>query len=284
MAILREGRLSLSCNQAALSMKVGLKRTLSVAGRLNVAEVEIPKTGRVGNVKASLRVNGSEIAIDNFRASAYGGVVTVKGKADLSKNFLEGLEMTIDNMKIGEWYRLSGAGPGELNGKLDASMKLASSALVADSLTGNGWVKLSDVSSRGIPLQKNLLVLLFIPKLATMKFSSIYSELSLKKSKLYNVKCTGKGDPLDFNANGWVGLSGGIFQDAEGVFSGDFVRGLPPIVKNSLLPVPGDNEKRLFKCTISGTFQKPSCRVDERIQQQAVHNVFDAIGRFFRKR
>ncbi len=62
---------------------------------------------------------------------------------------------------------------------------------------------------------------------------------------------------------------------------------MPPLIQNSLSPVSGDNDKRSFKCGISGTFKNPHVQIDERIQQRAVNNVFDAIGtelgRIFRK-
>jgi uncharacterized protein involved in outer membrane biogenesis len=287
ISIQREGRSELECNGVTISMKVGLKRTLTLEGRLGIAELEIAKTWRIEKLKASLRVLGNEVTLKNCQASAYGGVLSIKGDADVSEGTLNGLDINVDNVKIGEWYRLNGVGQGELTGKLDAAVKLGYSKLVVDSLNGTGWIKMTNVSARNIPLQKSILVRLITPKLAAVRFSRIYSDFTLSKGKIHNEKCIGKGDPLDFTSDGWIGLGGGISQNAEGILSEDLVRVLPPMVKNSLLSVPGDDEKRSFKCAISGTFKNPKYHVDERIQQQTVHNVFDALGkglgRFFKK-
>jgi hypothetical protein len=268
-------------------LKIGLKRTLTLQGRLAVADLEVLDTWRAVKVKATFQVNGAEAVVDNFHATLYGGALTVKGSADLSAGVLHTLSLSLVDLQLDRWYRASGTAPGDLRGRMDCSLDFMESALAVDSLKGNGWTKLTDVSARNIPLQRNLFVVLVIPMLSRITFERIYADLSLKNGKLSTRQLTGKGTPLDFKGDGRIGLDGAFSGNVEGVFSGDFVRSLPPLVKNSLSPVSGDNDKRSFKCRISGTFNNPHVQIDERIRQRAVNNVFDAIstglGRLFKK-
>ena len=268
-------------------LKIGLKRTLSLQGRLAVADLEVLDTWRAARVKSTFHVNGAEAVVDDVHATLYGGALTAKGSVDLSAGALQKLSLSLVNVALDQWYRAAGIAAGDVKGRMDFSMDFMQSALAVDSLKGNGWVTFIDVSARGTPLQKNLIVVLVIPKLSIITFDRIYADLSLKNGKLSTRHLTGKGTPLDFNGDGRIGLDGALSGNVEGVFSGDFARSLPPLVKNSLSPVSGDNDKRSFKCGISGTFKNPHVQIDERIQQRAVNNVFDAIGtelgRIFRK-
>ncbi|HEX7511531.1 MAG TPA: AsmA-like C-terminal region-containing protein [Chitinivibrionales bacterium] len=277
--IRKDNKEQVDCSGISCAMSVELKRMLQMAGRLEIGHVRLFNAWSVASLKASVHINGVEAAIDNCRASVYGGTLSLKGSVDITKGELDTCTVELDDMKLEDWYRLAGVGPGTLTGALDGAMKLTRSALAADSLTGKGWVKMTDVSARDIPLQKNLLVLLVVPKLATMRFNRIYSDLVLKNGRVYTKKCVGRGDPLNFSADGWVGLNGALSENAEGIFSADFVRELPPLIKNSLLPVPDNSDERSFKCSFSGAFKNPKCSVDERIQRRAVGNVIDEIGK-----
>jgi hypothetical protein len=227
----------------------------------------------------SVSIKDMEAEVDKCHAYIYGGDLSINGNVNLAEAYLNRLNLSLENLKLDDWYHSTGIGQGNLTGKVDAVMKMAPCKLDFDSLVGKGWIRMTNVGAHNIPLQKNLLLLLVIPKLSVMNFSRITSDFALGNGKLYTPNCKGKGDPFDFNSNGWVSADGKLSENVEGVFSKEFVSCLPSIVKNSLLSVEGDKDKRSFKCAISGTFKNPQCKVDERIQRRAVNNVFDVIGK-----
>jgi hypothetical protein len=121
-----------------------------------------------------------------------------------------------------------------------------------------------------------------VPKLATMHFSRISSDLDLGNGKIRTENVMGEGDPMDFKAGGWVDMSGNFSERVNAEFSGELMRELPPLFRESLLPVEGDPDKRAFTCSASGTFKKPRVSVDQRIVNRAVGNIITEIGKFFR--
>jgi hypothetical protein len=188
----------------------------------------------------------------------------------------------VSHVKLDQWYADEKAGPGRLSGKLDASMDFQSGPLCMDSLKARGRILVTGVAASDLPLQKNLLVALMVPKLAAMHFSRISSDLDLKKGKIYTENVKGEGDPMEFKADGWVDMDGYFSERITAEFTGEFMSALPPFFRKSLLPVEGDPDKRAFTCSASGTFKKPHVTVDQRIVNRAVGNIITEIGKFFR--
>jgi hypothetical protein len=272
----------------SIFMKVGLKRELTLDGRISVAEIALSGNLRVSQCKSSFRLRGMNVFLDDFRSVCYGGSLSARGAADLSEGMLNSLTIALRDAKLNEWNPAPKKADGTVNGKLDVSIDFDKSALGLDSLKGKGRLTATDVVAQGTSLQKSLVLLLFIPKLATLSFSKIHTDLSLAKGKIHTGNFYGKGDPMDFTADGWIDLKENFSERIEGTFSADFSRNLPPLIKNSLLPVKGDDDKRLFQCTAWGTFDNPKLKVDQKIVDRAIGNVFDEIGKglenLFRKK
>jgi hypothetical protein len=262
-----------------LSLTIGLDHGLVLNGRLSASDLTIMDNYRFTGCKASIRIKGTEVFLQDCRASFYGGALSIKGAVDLTGNTVNSLLVSLTDLKLEEWYRAQGQGKGELSGTMNAFMALDKSKFAVDSLRGKGWVKATAVSTHGTSLQKNLVLRLIIPKLETLKFSKIYSDLVVKNGAIYTGNFYGKGDPVDFKADGLIKMNGQLSERIEGVFSADFSNGLPDIVRNSLLPVEGNKEKRAFKCSIQGTVDNPHLEIDQRIVNRAVNNVFEAIGK-----
>jgi hypothetical protein len=161
-------------------------------------------------------------------------------------------------------------------------MDFRPSLLCVDSLKASGAIKITGVAASDLPLQKNLIVVIAVPKIATMRFSRISSDLDLKNGKIFTENIKGEGDPMDFKADGWVDMDGRFSERVNAEFSGEFMRTLPSLFQKSLLPVEGDPDKRAFTCTASGTFKNPHVSVDQRIVNRAVGNIITEIGKFFR--
>ena len=279
LSVTQERSVIMDCKGVGLSMKVGFDRGLTLKGSCGADSVALIDAWHATDLRAGITINGPRIALNDCKADCYGGRVSFKAAADLSRSLLENASIAAAHIKLDRWYADEKAGPGRLSGKLDMSMTFEQSALDLDSLKARGTAAITNVAANDLPIQKNLLVNLAVPKLATMHFSKISSDLQLGKGKIYNEKTRGEGDPMDFAAAGRVDMKGYFSERINAEFSGDFMRTLPPFVQKSLLPVEGDPDKRAFNCSASGTFKNPHVSVDQRIVDRAVGNVIDEIGK-----
>ena len=272
----------MDCKGIGLSMKIRLDRSIALDGACEADSICLLDAWRLTRLKAGLRIKGLAVMLDNCRAECYGGRISVKAMVDMAQGTLEECGFSVSHVKLDQWYADEKAGPGRLSGKLDASMDFQSGPLCMDSLKARGRILITGVAASDLPLQKNLLVALMVPKLAAMHFSRISSDLDLKKGKIYTENVKGEGDPMEFKADGWVDMDGYFSERINAEFTGEFMRALPPFFQKSLLPVEGDPDKRAFTCSASGTFKKPHVTVDQRIVNRAVENIITEIGKFFR--
>jgi hypothetical protein len=272
----------MDCRGLGLSMKIGLDRSIALDGACEADSVCLLEAWHLTRLKAGLKIRGLKVTLDNCKAECYGGRISARAGADLTRSTLDELGIAVSHVKLDQWYADEKAGPGRLTGKLDASMDFQPSMLCVDSLKASGTIKITGVAASDLPLQKNLIVVLAVPRLATMHFSKISSDLDLKNGKIFTENIKGEGDPMDFKADGWVDMDGRFSERVNAEFSGEFMRTLPPLFQKSLLPVEGDPDKRAFTCSASGTFKNPHVSVDQRIVNRAVENIITEIGKFFR--
>jgi hypothetical protein len=272
----------MDCKGLGLSMKIGLDRSIALEGACEADSICLIDAWRLTRLKAGIRVSGLAVTLDNCRAECYGGRISAKASADLAQGTLEQCGVSVSRVKLDQWYADEKAVPGRMSGKVDASMDFERCPLRLDSLKAKGRILAAGVAASDLPLQKNLLVALMVPKLAAMHFSRISSDLVLEKGKIYTENVKGEGDPMDFKADGWVDMDGYFSERINAEFSGEFMRTLPPLLQKSLLPVDGSPDKRAFTCSASGTFKKPRVTVDQRIVNRAMGNIINEIGKFFR--
>jgi hypothetical protein len=267
------------CHGLYSSIKLRLDKALSVKGIFHIDEISLPQNLRFTKFKMTFRTDGNKVDVDNCRAFIYGGNINVYGSVRISDMYITGLDIDVDNIKIGEWYNASAHSSGKIGGRLSASMKFMPGLLRPDSLLGRGKLQVKDIYAVDLPFQNNLFVFLLMPKFTEMKFRRISSGIVLEKGRIYNENCKGYGDPIYFAAEGWIGLDGNVSENIKGTFTKEFVSNLSSVVRKSLLPVNNENDRRAFEIKVSGSLENPHCSVDERIQQRAVNNVFDAIGK-----
>ena len=213
----------MDCRGIGLSMKIGLDRDIALDGACEADTVSLLGAWRLTRLKAGLTVKGLAVVLDNCRAECYGGKISLKARADLARGALEELGIVVSHVKLDQWYADEKIGPGKLSGKLDASMDFQPGMVCLDSLKARGTIKIMGVAASDLPLQKNLIVALMVPKLAAMHFSKISSDLDLKKGKIYTENIKGEGDPMDFKADGWVDMNGYFSERVNAEFSGEFM-------------------------------------------------------------
>ncbi|MCU0608438.1 MAG: AsmA-like C-terminal region-containing protein [Chitinispirillaceae bacterium] len=258
------------------SMKIKLKRTLNIEGKCTIADIALVNQWHLTKLKCDFHLAGLTAVIDRCGADCYGGRVTLDGSLDLAKNSLESLRLSAKGLHLDQCYAAAKAGPGTVTGTLTAAMTFHKSQLFTDSLKAKGHLKISDLSASNLPIQKTLFVGLFIPKMASLKFSRISSDLVLGRGRLHTENFNGFGDVLDFKAHGSIGLNGYVNEKVTVIFSRDFTRTLPDLVRTSLLPVPPD--RRSFSCTVRGFMQNPLVAVDQRIINRTAANALNSDG------
>lgn len=270
------------CRGIGLTMKIGFDRRVTLDGRCEADSMGLLGAWRVTRLKAGLTVRGTKATVANCKAECYGGKISVKAAVDLEQGVLDELGITVSHVNLDQWYADEKPAPGRLTGSLDAFMNFRPSVLCVDSLKAGGRITITGIAAFDLPLQKNLIVVLTVPKLAAMHFSKISSDLDLDKGKIFTENIIGEGDPMDFKADGWVDMEGRFSEHVDAEFSGEFMRMVPSLFQKSMLPVEGDPDKRAATGTASGTFKSPHISIDQRIINRAVGNIFSEIGKFFK--
>jgi len=77
-----------------------------------------------------------EAEVDKCHAYIYGGDLSINGNVNLAEAYLNRLNLSLENLKLDDWYHSTGIGQGNLTGKVDAVMKMAPCKLDFDSLVG----------------------------------------------------------------------------------------------------------------------------------------------------
>jgi hypothetical protein len=263
------------------AMKFSYDKPLLLDGKIAVRSLRFGGLWDIVRLKAKLAVSDLNVTLSQCRGEFYGGTADASGKTDLSLGTIENFHFELSHVNLKKLYEGSRIGKGECSGELDGKIDMNESPLDPDSLNGIGKVMLSDVEAHDLPLQNSLFVFIAVPKLRDITFSRLGTDLTVKNGRIFTPYIHGEGEPLEVNADGWVGFNGQLSEKCEAVFSPDFSGGLPPVVERSL--DKKDDGRRSFKCSVSGTFANPQLQVDKRIVRRVVKNVFHDAAKGWEK-
>jgi hypothetical protein len=147
--------------------------------------------------------------------------------------------------------------------------------LIPDSIAGTGSFEIKDMVADNIPLQRTLVMLLALPGLSHVEFDRVRSPLKVEGGKIYT-QMEATGEPLAFNSDGWTRLDGYFRQEVSGLLSEEFVDTLRPIIRSGL--VRQEDGRRLFECTVRGTFEDPRLTLKQGTVRRAVRSMFRSLG------
>jgi hypothetical protein len=263
-----------------IRMRIGYAKTLTLAGKASAQRLTLAGLWDVENVRASLHVSDLAVVLENCRGEFYGGKCVASGEADLGENILEGFRAELSHVNLTKLYQASRI-RGQCDGRLDAKVEFGRSILAPDSLKGRGKVALSKVSVHDLPLQNSLVVFVTVPQIRNIAFSKISTSLEIRGGKIFTPDVQGDGDPLDIRADGWVAFDGYFSEKMDGIFSRELVSSFHRVIANSLDEAP--DGRKSFKCTAYGKFSNPRIDIDRKIQERAVNNVIDEVGKFFKR-
>lgn len=281
VSVEQKGQGILSGSGISVRMRIGYAKTLTLAGKASAKRLTLSGLWDLENVHTSLRVSDLDVVLEHCRGDFYGGKCIASGEADLGENVLEGFRAELSHVNLTKLYQASRIRQGQCDGRLDAKVEFGRSMLAPDSLKGRGRVALSKVSVHDLPLQSSLIVFVAIPQIRNITFSKISTSLEIRNGKVFTPDIQGDGDPIDIRADGWVAFDGYFSHKLEGIFSRELVSSFHRVIANSLDDAP--DGRKSFKCTVYGKFNNPRIDIDRKIQERAVSNVIDEVGKFFRK-
>lgn len=140
---------------------------------------------------------------------------------------------------------------------------------------------MTDVSLRDLPVQRSIITVVAVPQVRNITLSSLGADLQVRSGRIETPNVEGRGHPLDVRAKGWVAFNGRFSEGLTGIFDRETVLQFHPVISNSFNSEP--DGRKSFSCVVHGTMADPEIDIDRKITERAVHNVFDAVRKFFTK-
>jgi hypothetical protein len=233
------------------------------------------------NLKGKARLEKNELQLSGIEAELFEGDLELDLAANLATKRLHDLTARCSKVNLEQLYRSQPKNPGSISGTATVDLVLNASAIHPDSLEGKASLTVKSIVAHQLPIQKNLLVMIALPDLDTLRFDKITTDITIDKGKLHTHPLHGSGTPISFTSEGYIGIDGYFFQDVKALLSSDYVKQLAPIIRESLLPESGN--RRSFKCIVKGTFDNPRVVHDKVIMQRAANNAFKELKKSFKK-
>jgi hypothetical protein len=194
---------------------------------------------------------------------------------DIGRSRFDSCTVTLKNVDLEKQYNSLHIGTGTLRGKLQSVFSFTPGPLREDSLFGSGTLTVNDMVADGLPMQKNLIVLLALPGLSHLEFSSVNAQFALRREKIVITRVTGTGKTLDAVSSGWINANGYFFLNITGLLTKESTDSLSEFVRNTL--IPAENGRRSFECSVRGTLENPVLTLNKQLVQRAVQNAFESL-------
>lgn len=224
--------------------------------------------------RANCLFDKGTLDISRCRARAFGGKVKINTRLDLNNKRMHDFTLNATGLNL-EKMTVSANMQRCVSGSMDIDLNLVSSSLELDSVRGKGVVNLSEVSVWETPIQRALVELLENPDFKRLSFSKVKADFNMLHRDTIRADIFGSGEVLDFKSSGMLNLKGGINQQVDAAISDAAIKELPGFVVNSL--ALDENNRRVVRCRIYGTFDEPKVELDREILKKAIGNVFEQM-------
>lgn len=263
--------------------KVGIisEPALLIEGTVEAESLVVNGKYPFEKLRGKARLEKNELQLSTVEAELFEGALELDLAANLLTKRLHDLTARCSKLNLEQLYRSQPKNPGSISGTANLELSLNASAMHRDSLDGKASLTVRSLVVHQLPIQKNLLVMIALPDLDTLRFDKITSDVTIEKGKIHTHPLRGSGTPISFTSEGYIGLNGYFFEDVNAILSSDYVKQLSPIISESLLPESGD--RRAFKCIVKGTFDNPHVVHDKAIMKRAANNAFKELKKSFKK-
>jgi hypothetical protein len=230
--------------------------------------------------KGALSIDEKNLKVIRSKGRYLNGKYKMAGDIDVFQSRIRSIQIGVTGLQMNTLYLGMDSSSGKLDGDISFDVKLEPSAFHYDSLRGSGVLVIANSLITGTTFQKSLKNLIMCPQIDTLRFEKVKNDFDMRKNRTFFNKTHGTGSELDFSAKGWIQPDGSLNQNIEAVFSQNFVKGLSPVVANSL--IEGENGGRVFRCKVYGNSVSPRVELDSLVLKKAIGNVFNDMKENFK--
>lgn len=243
------------------------------SGSVTVKEAVVPALAKAERFSANIFVDDKSVEVTNGGGTVFGGKFRTRLAVDARQSKILSGELSVNGLDLGKFCAGTGFSPGRLAGKVDLDARLdGGSPVRLDSVKARGSVTVRNLTAADLALQTAPVVSRLSRDLRLLRFSEVKGGFVLAGGLFRFKEIAGAGDVLKFRSSGWVGFDGKLSQDFEGEFGGEFVAGLPKLLRNSFETTESGGGR--FKCKISGAFHNPRIDVDNSVYDRAIGGFF----------
>src|SRR3989339_12631 len=266
----------------SLSLAASVNTLVSVTGTLHADSLWPVYPYLITGFKTYFSLSPDSLKIENAGFSTYGG----KGRFSVSMRTLEPLSLdgTISLNHIVLEKVLSSVRLGEVkaSGKVSVDLTLHGKGMDPNAWQGKGKFSAQDLLISGLPFQKTLATLLFLPALNHLQFDIIKTSLVLSKGKMNTPDLQGTGNVANITGSGWIGLDMQAKEQVRISFSPQLCSRLPPMVSREIL-IPSPGGRCDTKGEMYGPLSKLQISLDKSVKNRAAGAIIKRAGSLINK-
>lgn len=276
----QKGATTVDVHGGAVELTVRKPEVPVIGGEISAQRVAVD-VWTFDDFSTQVALDPSSIGLSKLSARCLDGKISADGGIQPDAEMLSGLTVAIIGLNVSKLYALLYPNSGTAEGSAALNVTMEKSALVVDSLRGNGTVTITDVKIKDLPIQQKLFLEQLLPELGTLSFSKVASDVQMRKARIYTPNLKAEGHPLTVTTAGWTGVTGKMDHTIEGVLAKEYVEPLGTMVKESLKPMP--NGDYSFKCRAKGTFSDPKIILDQELVKRTINSVINEAVKTYGK-
>ncbi|MBD3420812.1 MAG: hypothetical protein GF398_11900 [Chitinivibrionales bacterium] len=254
--------------------------SLSFEAEVKCTRAKVRQQHQLHDLVSRASYGNNRLQVHEFTAGIFEGNLSVTGSIDVRTQSIVSGALKLRDMDLGMIYDAAPDKQGVMRGAVSIDLKLKPSPFALDKLHGAGTCAIRGLYLHDVPLQKTLVMSLFLNELDELRFEKVASEFTLQQDTLTITDLKGAGSPLTITASGIARIDGYFDQNVYGILHKKFVQSLSPTVAATLTEEKGG--RRSFTCRVWGTFAQPRIQLEKALYRRAISNVFRDMGREIR--
>jgi hypothetical protein len=258
------------------SMAGGNEDGFHILSSLEASSMKLARL-RINQAEAEIEVQGDNLYLRKAAANIIGGKARGLLDINLEKRMISSGSISLKKFDLSQAVVALGRNLGTVSGSGDITFDLRSSPLCIQCVRGKGDVTLRDVKLTGIPLLSSVAQKLMLPILNDVSFKQITGDLALTDAEVVCENVKARGELMDIDATGLIEPTGYFKFKVKGTLNAAMKDKVDALVWESMFD--GENDKRYFLCTISGTYADPVVVIDKEHVERAMRTVIKSLGK-----
>lgn len=264
-----------------------LDKALEAGGEIRVDTIRVPGPFVATGFKTHVFLEPGKLEVSDCALEFYEGVCRAEMTVDTAADTLVRAEVTMKGLDLASLLNATGFDKGKVSGNADLKMRVSGKNLNLFQWQGRGKLELEKLDLSGLPFQKTLAALLFLPKLNHLKFDQVSTSLVMARGKVSTPDLKGTGNLMDFTGAGWVGLDMTANEKVHIILSNELCAHLPPLVSRDIL-LPEGNGRCGAGTELHGPLSNLKIELDQKTKARATNAIIKEAGsllqNLFRKR